>query len=191
MFALSSLQDAQKVLTSFIENKDNVEKINSAINMMVESYKNNGRMFSCGNGGSMCDAMHFAEELTGRFRKERAPLAAMAINDPSHLTCVSNDYGYDVVFSRYVEAWGNKGDVLLAISTSGNSPNVLLAAEAARKKGMKVIGLLGKDGGKLKNMVDVAIVVDSPVSDRIQEVHIKCIHIFIEGIERSMFPENY
>ncbi len=191
MFALSSLQDAQKVLTSFIENKDNVEKINSAINLMVESYKNNGRMFSCGNGGSMCDAMHFAEELTGRFRKERAPLAAMAINDPSHLTCVSNDYGYDVVFSRYVEAWGNKGDVLLAISTSGNSPNVLLAAEAAKKKGMKVIGLLGKDGGKLKNMVDVAIVVDSPVSDRIQEVHIKCIHIFIEGIERSMFPENY
>jgi D-sedoheptulose 7-phosphate isomerase len=191
MFPLSSLQDAQKVLTSFIENKDNVEKINSAINLMVESYQNNGRMFSCGNGGSMCDAMHFAEELTGRFRKERAPLAAMAINDPSHLTCVSNDYGYDVVFSRYVEAWGNKGDVLLAISTSGNSPNVLLAAEAARKKGMKVIGLLGKDGGKLKNMVDVAIVVDSPVSDRIQEVHIKCIHIFIEGIERSLFPENY
>ena len=191
MFALSSLQDAQKVLTSFIENKDNVEKINSAINLMVESYKNNGRMFSCGNGGSMCDAMHFAEELTGRFRKERAPLAAMAINDPSHLTCVSNDYGYDVVFSRYVEAWGHKGDVLLAISTSGNSPNVLLAAEAAKKKGMKVIGLLGKDGGKLKNMVDVAIVVDSPVSDRIQEVHIKCIHIFIEGIERSLFPENY
>jgi D-sedoheptulose 7-phosphate isomerase len=191
VFALSSLQDAQKVLTSFIENKDNVEKINSAINTMVESYKNNGRMFSCGNGGSMCDAMHFAEELTGRFRKERKPLAAMAINDPSHLTCVSNDYGYDVVFSRYVEAWGNKGDVLLAISTSGNSPNVLLAAEAAKKKGMKVIGLLGKDGGKLKNMVDVAIVVDSPVSDRIQEVHIKCIHIFIEGIERSLFPENY
>jgi D-sedoheptulose 7-phosphate isomerase len=191
MFALSSLQDAQKVLTSFIENKDNVLKINSAISVMVESYKNNGRMFSCGNGGSMCDAMHFAEELTGRFRKERAPLAAMAINDPSHLTCVSNDYGYDVVFSRYVEAWGNKGDVLLAISTSGNSPNVLLAAEAAKKKGMKVIGLLGKDGGKLKDMVDVAIVVDSQVSDRIQEVHIKCIHIFIEGIERSMFPENY
>ena len=191
MFALSSLQEAQKVLNAFVENKDNVEKINSAISLMVESYKNNGRMFSCGNGGSMCDAMHFAEELTGRFRKERKPLAAMAINDPSHLTCVSNDYGYDVVFSRYVEAWGNKGDVLLAISTSGNSPNVLLAAEAARKKGMKVIGLLGKDGGKLKNMVDVALIVDSQVSDRIQEVHIKCIHIFIEGIERSLFPENY
>lgn len=191
MFVLKSLQDAQSTLTSFIEDKKNIDNINSAISLMVESYKANGRMFSCGNGGSMCDAMHFAEELTGRFRKERKPLAAMAINDPSHLTCVSNDYGYDVVFSRYVEAWGNPGDVLLAISTSGNSPNVLLAAEAAKKKGMKVIGLLGKDGGKLKDMVDLALIVNSPVSDRIQEVHIKCIHIFIEGIERSLFPENY
>ena len=191
MFALSSLQDAQKALNAFVENKDNVEKINSAISVMVESFKNNGRMFSCGNGGSMCDAMHFAEELTGRFRKERKPLAAMAINDPSHLTCVSNDYGYDFVFSRYIEAWGNAGDVLLAISTSGNSPNVLLAVEAAKKKGMKVVGLLGKGGGRLKDMVDVALVIDSPVSDRIQEIHIKCIHIFIEGIERSLFPENY
>ena len=191
MFVLESLLDAQKTLNSFIENKDNSEKINSAISLMVESFKNNGRAFSCGNGGSMCDAMHFAEELTGRFRKERKPLAAMAISDPSHLTCVSNDYGYDVVFSRYVEAWGNKGDILLAISTSGNSPNVLLAVEAAKKKGMKVVGLLGKGGGKLKDMVDVALVVDSPISDRIQEIHIKCIHIFIEGIERSLFPENY
>lgn len=191
MFVLESLLDAQKTLNAFIENKDNSEKINSAISLMVESFKNNGRAFSCGNGGSMCDAMHFAEELTGRFRKERKPLAAMAINDPSHLTCVSNDYGYDVVFSRYVEAWGNKGDILLAISTSGNSPNVLLAVEAAKKKGMKVVGLLGKGGGKLKDMVDVALVVDSSVSDRIQEIHIKCIHIFIEGIERSLFPENY
>jgi D-sedoheptulose 7-phosphate isomerase len=191
MFALQSLQDAQKVLSSFIENKDNVTKINSAIAMMVESYKNDGRAFSCGNGGSMCDAMHFAEELTGRFRDDRKPLAAMAINDASHITCVANDYGYEFIFSRYIEAWGNKGDVLLAISTSGNSKNVILAVSAAKKRGMKVIGLLGKDGGKLKEMVDLAIVVDSPVSDRIQEVHIKCIHIFIEGIERSLFPENY
>ena len=191
MFVINALQDAQKTLNAFVDNKDNVEKINSAISVMVESYKNNGRMFSCGNGGSMCDAMHFAEELTGRFRKERKPLAAMAINDPSHLTCVSNDYGYDVVFSRYIEAWGNPGDVLLAISTSGNSPNVLLAVEAAKKKGMKIVGLLGKGGGKLKDMVDVALVVDSPVSDRVQEIHIKCIHIFIEGIERNLFPENY
>lgn len=191
MFIVESLADAQKVLNSFVSNQTNIDNINSAIKLMVESYKNNGRLFSCGNGGSMCDAMHFAEELTGRFRKERAPLPAMAINDASHLTCVSNDYGYDFVFSRYVEAWGNKGDVLLAISTSGNSPNVILAVEAAKKKGMKVVGLLGKGGGKLKDMVDVSLVVDSKISDRIQEVHIKCIHIFIEGIERSLFPENY
>lgn len=191
MFITESLADAQKVLNAFVSKQTNIENIDSAIKLMVESYKNNGRLFSCGNGGSMCDAMHFAEELTGRFRKERAPLPAMAINDASHLTCVSNDYGYDFVFSRYVEAWGNKGDVLLAISTSGNSPNVLLAVEAAKKKGMKVVGLLGKGGGKLKDMVDVSLIVESSISDRIQEVHIKCIHIFIEGIERALFPENY
>ncbi|MGZ3807628.1 MAG: D-sedoheptulose 7-phosphate isomerase [Bacteriovorax sp.] len=191
MFIAESLADAQLVLNAFVSKQSNLENIDSAINMMVEAYRNNGRIFSCGNGGSMCDAMHFAEELTGRFRKERSPLPAMAINDASHLTCVSNDYGYDYVFSRYVEAWGNKGDVLLAISTSGNSKNVVLAVEAAKKKGMKVVGLLGKGGGQLKDMVDVSLIVDSKVSDRIQEVHIKCIHIFIEGIERKLFPENY
>ncbi len=191
MFISDSLLEAQKVLNSFVSNPVNTENINSAINLMVESFQNNGRIFSCGNGGSMCDAMHFAEELTGRFRKERAPLPAMAINDASHLTCVSNDYGYEFIFSRYVTAWGNKGDILLAISTSGNSKNIILAVEAAKKKGMKVIGLLGKGGGALKDMVDVSLIVDSTVSDRIQEVHIKCIHIFIEGIERKLFPENY
>lgn len=191
MFISESLAEAQKVLNDFASNQENVKNISSAISLMVESYKNNGRIFSCGNGGSMCDAMHFAEELTGRFRKERAPLPAMAINDASHLTCVSNDYGYEFIFSRYIAAWGNKGDVLLAISTSGNSKNIILAVEEAKKKGMIVIGLLGKGGGALKNMVDVSLIVDSSVSDRIQEVHIKCIHIFIEGIERSLFPENY
>jgi D-sedoheptulose 7-phosphate isomerase len=183
-----SLQDAHNVLNKFISEENNIHKIDTAINLMVASYEKNGKVFSCGNGGSLCDAMHFAEELTGRFRKERKPLAAMAINDPSHITCVANDYGYDFIFSRYVEAWGNNDDVLLAISTSGNSPNVVLAVEAAKKKGMKVIGLLGKGGGKLKDLVDVPLIVDSAISDRIQEVHIKCIHIFIEGIERKIFP---
>lgn len=191
MFVAESLQEAQKVLNGFVGDQKNIDNINSAISLMVESYKNNGRIFSAGNGGSMCDAMHFAEELTGRFRKERAPLPAMAINDASHLTCVSNDYGYEFIFSRYIEAWGNKGDILLAISTSGNSKNIILAVEAAKKKGMKVVGLLGKGGGALKDMVDVSLIVDSAISDRIQEVHIKCIHIFIEGIERNLFPENY
>lgn len=186
-----SFSDAKNVLEKFISDSENISRVEKSIQIMVESYRQNGRVFSCGNGGSLCDAMHFAEELTGRFRKERKPLGAMAINDPSHITCTANDYGYDFIFSRYVEAWGNKGDVLLAISTSGNSTNVINAVESAKKKGMKVIGLLGKGGGKLKDMVDVALVVDSSVSDRIQEVHIKCIHIFIEGIERQLFPENY
>lgn len=186
-----SFSDAKNVLEKFISDSENITRVEKSIQIMVESYRQNGRVFSCGNGGSLCDAMHFAEELTGRFRKERKPLGAMAINDPSHITCTANDYGYDFIFSRYVEAWGNKGDVLLAISTSGNSTNVINAVESAKKKGMKVIGLLGKGGGKLKDMVDVALVVDSSVSDRIQEVHIKCIHIFIEGIERQLFPENY
>jgi D-sedoheptulose 7-phosphate isomerase len=190
-FIRHSLQDAHAVLTNFISEEENISKINSAVNLMVESYKNNKRVFSCGNGGSMCDAMHFAEELTGRFRKERRPLGAMAISDSSHISCVANDYGYDFIFSKYIEAWGNNGDVLLAISTSGNSPNVINAVLEAKKKGLKVVGLLGKGGGKLKDMVDVPLIVNSNISDRIQEVHIKCIHIMIEGIERNLFPENY
>ncbi len=190
-FINDSFADAHRVLTNFMNTPHNIHGVNSAIKLMVDTYNSNGKLFSCGNGGSMCDAMHFAEELTGRFRKERAPLPAMAINDASHLTCVSNDYGYNFVFSRYIEAWGSSGDVLLAISTSGNSENVINAVESAKKKGMKTIGLLGKNGGKLKDMVDIALIVDSQISDRIQEVHIKCIHIFIEGIERNLFPENY
>ena len=190
-FIRHSFQDAHSVLTKFISDEQNILKVDTAVKMMVESYKNNGRVFSCGNGGSMCDAMHFAEELTGRFRKERRPLGAMAISDSSHISCVANDYGYDFIFSKYIEAWGNKGDVLLAISTSGNSPNVINEVNAAKAKGMKVVGLLGKGGGKMKDMVDVALIVDSNISDRIQEIHIKCIHIMIEGIERNLFPENY
>ncbi len=186
-----SLKEAENVLKDFLGSKENVENINSAISLFVHAFNHQGKAFSCGNGGSMCDAMHFAEELTGRFRKERRALPALAISDPSHLTCVANDYGYNFVFSKYIEAWGTKGDVLLAISTSGNSENIINAVNIAKTKGLKVIGLLGKGGGKLKSMVDVPIVVNSSVSDRIQEIHIKCIHIFIEGIERNLFPENY
>lgn len=191
MFILDSLKEAETVLQKFISHKDNLKNIDSSIDLMVESYSRNGRIFSCGNGGSMCDAMHFAEELTGRFRKERRPLPAMAISDSSHISCVANDYGYEFIFSKYIEAWANVNDVLVAISTSGNSQNVINAVEIAHKKGMKVIGLLGKGGGQLKSLVDIPIIVDSTISDRIQEIHIKCIHIFIEGIERKLFPENY
>ena len=187
----SNFNEASRVLNSFISNEKNIETMQKAIEAMVHAYKKQGKVLSCGNGGSMCDAMHFAEELTGRFRKDRPALAALAISDPSHLTCVANDFGYDKVFSRAVEGWGKKDDVLLAISTSGNSPNIIEAVKAAKLQGMKVIGLLGKGGGKLASEVDFPFIIDSDVSDRIQEMHIKLIHMFIEGIERSLFPMNY
>lgn len=184
-------KEAVRVLESFTGDEANLKRMQEAIDAMVFAFKNDGKVLSCGNGGSMCDAMHFAEELTGRFRKDRPALAAMAISDPSHISCVANDFGYDKVFSRAVEGWGKKNDVLLAISTSGNSPNVIEAVLAAKQKEMKVIGLLGKGGGRLAGMVDYPFIIDSDVSDRIQEMHIKMIHMFIEGIERSLFPANY
>ena len=125
---------------------------------MVNAMRSGGKVISCGNGGSMCDAMHFAEELTGRYRADRLALPAIAISDPSHLTCVGNDHGYEFVFSRFVEAMGQPGDVLLAISTSGNSPNVVRAAQAAKDGGMMVVGLTGKDGGALAPLFSPSIV---------------------------------
>jgi D-sedoheptulose 7-phosphate isomerase len=190
-FIRSSLIEAQTALNKFIEDEQNLKKIEQAIGLFVDSFRNKGRVFSCGNGGSMCDSLHFAEELTGRYRKDRAPLPATGISEAGHITCIANDFGFDHIFSRFVEAWGQSGDTLLAISTSGNSANVIKAVEVAKAKGMKVVGLLGKDGGKLKSMVDVPLIIPCPITDRIQEVHIKCIHIFIEGIERELFPENY
>jgi D-sedoheptulose 7-phosphate isomerase len=186
-----ALQDAHQTLSAFIENTENVKSMETGINKLIESFKAGGKVISCGNGGSMCDAMHFAEELSGKFRKERPALPALSISDPGHITCVANDYGYDQIFSRYIEAHGKKDDVLLAISTSGNSPNIIAAVEAARKKGMYVVLLSGKDGGKLKSAADVSLIVPAACSDRIQEVHIKIIHTFIEGVERSLFPQNY
>lgn len=178
--------EALEILKTF-STEDNFKRIESAGKIMVESLKSDGRIFSCGNGGSMSDAMHFAEELTGRFRENRTALGATAISDPAHMSCVSNDYGFDYVFSRYIEGCARKGDVLLAISTSGNSQNVLNAIEAARQKGMKVIGLTGKDGGKMAALCDVEIrAPKSTWSDRVQEIHIKVIHTMIDFIERNI-----
>lgn len=190
-FIQNSLHRASETLSLFMKDERNLALIENSIQALVETFQNKGRVMSCGNGGSMCDSMHFAEELTGRYRKDRAPLPALPMGDPSHITCVANDYGYEHIFSRNVEAWGQKGDILLAISTSGNSPNIIKATEMAKSKGMKIIGLLGKDGGKLKDMVDFPIIVPSQETDRIQEIHIKCIHIFIEGVERALFPKHY
>lgn len=181
------LKEAISVLRAFAENPDNIEKIKKAGDIMVQSLRRGGKIISCGNGGSMCDAMHFAEELTGRFRESRAPLPAIAVSDPGYLSCVANDYGYDYVFSRFVQALGQAQDVLLAISTSGNSTNVILAAQMARQKGMHVVGLTGKDGGKLSTLCDVEIRAPfSAYADRAQEIHIKVIHILIDYIEKNV-----
>ena len=188
---VNALKEAHDLLIKVLEDKDFIKKIEEAGKTLAETMKSNNRVLSCGNGGSMCDATHFAEELTGRFRKDRKALPAMSLADPAHMSCVSNDFGYDFIFSRMVEAWGNQNDLLLAISTSGNSKNVIKAVEAAKSKGMKVVGLLRKDGGQLESMCDLSLVVPSQVTDRIQEVHIKIIHIMIESMERVLFPEHY
>ncbi|MBT3234448.1 MAG: D-sedoheptulose 7-phosphate isomerase [Bdellovibrionales bacterium] len=187
----SSLQEAHTSLGQLLADQRQLDATQQAINLLTRCFQSENKVISCGNGGSMCDAMHFAEELTGRFDKERRPLPAMAISDPSHLSCTANDFGFEMVFSRVVEAWGKQGDLLLAISTSGNSPNIINAVLAAKDAGMQVIALLGKDGGKLKSLADIPIIVPANRSDRIQEMHIKLIHIMVEGVERGLFPSLY
>lgn len=178
---------AQKVLSAFVSDEANFEKIEAAGRLLSEAFASGNKVLSCGNGGSMCDAMHFAEELSGRYRHDRKALAALSISDPSHISCVANDYGYAHVFSRMVEAIGNQNDVLLAISTSGNSENVLHAISAAKERGMKIIGLTGKDGGKMAELCDVEIRAPrSDYADHAQEIHIKVIHSLIDFVEKSL-----
>jgi D-sedoheptulose 7-phosphate isomerase len=182
-----NLNEAKEVLEEFVNQPENIQAIEQAALILSEAIQNGGKIISCGNGGSMTDAMHFAEELSGVFREKRRALPAISISDPSHITCTANDYGFDAVFSRFVEGVGRKEDVLLAVSTSGNSMNIIKAAEAAREKGMKVVGLTGKTGGLLAGMVDQEIRVKGRQhSDRIQEVHIKILHILVLLIEQSM-----
>ena len=181
------LNEAAQVLQVFIADPQNLLAIEAAATMIADSFRQAGKVLSCGNGGSHCDAMHFAEELTGRYRENRPGYAGIAISDPSHLSCVSNDFGYEFVFSRYVEAVGRSGDVLLGISTSGNSGNIIRAIEVAKSKGIKTIALTGKDGGKMAGLADVEIRVPHfGYADRIQEVHIKIIHLLIQLIEKEM-----
>jgi D-sedoheptulose 7-phosphate isomerase len=179
--------EAAAILQSFLSKDDNFELIEQAAKIMANAIKNGKKIISCGNGGSMCDAMHFAEELSGRYRNDRPALAAVSISDPSHLSCVANDYGYDFVFSRYIEALGQQGDVLLAISTSGNSKNIIKAIEKAKEKGIVVVGLTGKDGGAMAQLCDIEIrAPHSLFADRAQEIHIKVIHSIINRIEALM-----
>ncbi|QKG53222.1 D-sedoheptulose 7-phosphate isomerase [Hymenobacter sp. BRD67] len=181
----AELTEARSVLDRFLADDANLARIAEAAELIATSLRNGGKVLTCGNGGSLCDAQHFAEELTGRYRQDRPALAAIALTEASHMSCVANDFGFDFVFSRFVQALGRPGDVLLAISTSGNSPNILNAAEAARAAGMSVVSLTGKDGGQLAGLSDVEIRVPHfGFADRIQEVHIKAIHIMIMLIEK-------
>jgi D-sedoheptulose 7-phosphate isomerase len=183
----NSLNEAKNVMERYLSNPDTVKNIDAVSNLMAESIRNGGKVITCGNGGSCCDAAHFAEELTGRYRRNRRPLPAICINDPSHITCTANDFGFEDIFVRSVEALGKPGDVLLAFSTSGNSENVVRAAEAAKRIGMKVVGMSRKSQSKLADLSDVLIAVEHDgYADRIQEMHIMSVHIIIENLENLL-----
>lgn len=191
MALINSYKTEYELLKNFIEHEEKEETTEKVAKDLAEVFINGNKVLICGNGGSNCDALHFAEEFTGRFRKERRALPAIAISDSSHITCVGNDYGFDYIFSKGVEAYGKEGDMFIGISTSGNSGNVIKAVEKAKELGMKTVALLGKDGGKLKGMCDYEFIIPGETSDRIQEIHMMILHIIIEGVERIMFPENY
>ncbi|MDP2283429.1 MAG: SIS domain-containing protein [Pseudohongiella sp.] len=189
---LDALEQSQVYLQRFMSSGDNLDAIDRAATLLISTLSNGNAIYACGNGGSMSDAMHFAEELTGRYRKNRAGLSATAISDPGHISCVANDFGYDYIFSRYLEARAKPGDCLLAISTSGRSVNVIKAVEYARSSGIEVVSLTGAAESALGKLASVDISAGaSDFADRVQEVHIKIIHILIESIERHFFPENY
>ncbi len=191
-FILDALKEARSALDALLDDAAAIAAIAAAGHALIGTFRQDGRVFSCGNGGSLCDAVHFAEELTGRYRLDRKPLAAVAIADSGHLSCVANDFGYDQVFSRFVEAHGRAGDCLLAISTSGNSRNVLAAAATAKRQKLTVIGLTGRVGCPLGHMADIEICTPGGrFAERVQELHLKIIHILIELVERELFPENY
>ncbi|WP_294704726.1 D-sedoheptulose 7-phosphate isomerase [uncultured Fusobacterium sp.] len=191
MNLLESYKTEFALLENFIKEEEKRKETEKVARELADVFQKGNKVLICGNGGSNCDALHFAEEFTGRFRGDRRALPAIAISESSHITCVGNDYGFDYIFSRGVEAYGKEGDMFFGISTSGNSPNVIKAVEAAKKLGMKTCVLLGKDGGKLKGMCDYEFIIPGKTSDRIQEIHMMILHIIIEGVERIMFPENY
>ena len=183
----SQLKEANEVLQNFINKKENLDAIEKAGDIMVNSLKNGGKIIACGNGGSMCDAMHFAEELSGKYRENRPAIAALSISDSSHITCVANDFGFEYIYSRYLESVGKSGDVLLAISTSGNSANIVNAAKYALENNIKVVALTGKNGGVLASLNNIEIRAPfSEYADRVQEIHIKVIHTLIGYIEQNL-----
>ncbi len=186
-----SFETAVKLFKDFNKNKENFIKTANISELIARTFQNDGKVMICGNGGSAADAMHFAEEFTGKFRKSRKALPVIALTDPSHITCVGNDFGFSEIFSRGVEAFGKKEDILVGLSTSGNSENIIRAFQKAKEIKMTTISLLGKDGGKLKGFCDYEFIIPAETSDRIQELHMTILHVIIEGVERILFPENY
>ena len=185
--ALSHLKETFSILTKVIYNESFLDAVDLTSSILASAIEKGNKILACGNGGSMCDAMHFAEELSGRYREDRPAYPAIALSDASVMTCIGNDYGFENVFARQIEAFGKDHDVLLAISTSGNSPNILKAVESEKKCGMIVIAMTGKDGGDLAKVCDHEIRVPwDGYSDRIQELHIMCIHSIISGVESQL-----
>jgi D-sedoheptulose 7-phosphate isomerase len=187
----AALSEAQETIQKFLADPEQIARCERFSKLLTDTFKSGGKLFVCGNGGSHCDAMHFAEEFTGRYRKDRAPLGALALGNAPHVTCVANDYGFNEIFSRELGGMARKGDMLVGLSTSGNSENVIRAFHTAKEMGVRTVALLGRDGGKLLAIADHAIVIPATTSDRIQEMHIKIIHTVIETVERELFPENY
>jgi D-sedoheptulose 7-phosphate isomerase len=179
----AALSDAERLLREFRSSPETLTSMEAIAGLLIETFQSGGKLLACGNGGSLADAMHVAEEFSGRFRKDRRPLPAIALSDPAHMSCVANDYGFDYVFSRQVEALGKPGDVLLVMSTSGNSRNLVLAAQKARGQGVKVVGALGRGGGELRELCDLVLMAPGEGSDRIQELHMLAFHAIIEAVE--------
>ena len=185
---ISAIKESRDGLDRILINEDLIGQIQQASNLIFQVIKNDSKIFSCGNGGSMCDATHFAEELSGRFRENRKGLPSIAISDPSFLTCVANDFGFEYVFSRYLEANARKGDLLLAISTSGKSKNVLNACQYCKKHDIKLITLTGKENSEISKYADIDISTpNGRYSDRVQEIHTLIIHIMVEIVESLIF----
>jgi len=189
--SLGPLEQARAALDALIAEPAHSNRLDAFADLLAERLRAGGKVMACGNGGSACDAMHFCEELTGRFRKERPALGAIACIDPGHITCTANDYGFDQIFSRWVEGLGRKGDVLVVLSTSGNSPNIVNAIDAAKDRGMTAAAFLGRDGGQCASLADFEWIVPGEQSDRIQELHMLLLHVLVESVERRLFPANY
>ncbi len=186
-----SYLEAARLLNEFCAKEAHFKLSAEIATGLANAFAAGKKLLSCGNGGSLCDAMHLAEEFTGRYRKDRRALPAIALADSSHITCVGNDFGFDDIFARGVEAFGQEGDWLFCLSTSGNSKNIIRAVEIAQKKGLKTVALLGKDGGILKGRCDYEFIIPAHTSDRIQEIHMLILHVIIEGVERVLFPQHY